>query len=166
MPPFADPAPDERGQLLAFLDVQRQAVRAAISGLDDAAARRTPSASSISLAALLKHLLVTERRWVVAAVANRPAGLWPVQDWDAEWQLTDEDTVEALLARYAEVAEETAAVLADVGDLGAPCPLPDCAQWSVRWVVLHILEETARHAGHADVIRESLDGAHAPQLDS
>jgi uncharacterized damage-inducible protein DinB len=158
MPSFADPVPDERGQLLTYLDVQRQALRDAVRGLDDEAARRTPTASSMSLAALLKHVVAVERRWVVAAVAGRPAGLWPVEDWDAEWRLTPEDTLERLLADLDAVGAETRAVVSAVPDLGAPCRQPDSAHWSVRWVLLHLLEEHARHAGHADVLRESLDG--------
>lgn len=164
MPIFADPVTDEPEQLLAYLDVQRQGLRAAVAGLDDEAARGRPTASSMSLAGLLEHVVAVERRWVVAAVAGRPAGLWPVEDWDAEWQLTAEDTLERLLADLAAVAEETRGVVAAVPDLGDPCRLPSCAQWSVRWVLLHLLEEHARHAGHADVLRESIDGATADQL--
>jgi uncharacterized damage-inducible protein DinB len=155
---------DERSQLLAFLDVQRGALQAAVSGLTEAQARSTPTASSMSLAALLKHVVAVERRWVVAAVANRPAGLWPVEDWDAEWQLQADDTVEHLLTELAATAAETEAVVAAVPDLGAPCAQPDSAEWTVRWVLVHLVEELARHAGHADVLRESIDGATADRL--
>src|SRR3954451_9729873 len=94
---FAAVTADERNQLLAFLDVQREALWAAVGGLTEEQARSTPTASSMSLAALLKHVSAVERRWVVAAIGNRPAGLWPVADWDAEWQLDAGDTGEAPL---------------------------------------------------------------------
>jgi uncharacterized damage-inducible protein DinB len=161
---FAPVTADERSQLLAFLDEQRTALRAAVGGLTEAQARSTPTASSMSLAALLKHVLAVERRWVVATIANRPAGLWPVEDWDAEWQLQPGDTVEHLLTELAATAAETEAVVAAVPDLGAPCGQPDDGGWTVRCVLLHLVEELARHAGHADVIRESIDGATADRL--
>ncbi|MBB3676375.1 DinB family protein [Modestobacter versicolor] len=164
MPVFPESTPDEATQLLRFLDVQRQGLRAAVSGLTEEQARSTPTASSMSLAALLKHVTAVERRWVVAAIADRPEGLWPVEDWDAEWQLQPGDTVEELLAGFAAAAEETAEVVAGVPDLGAPCRQPDSAEFSVRWVLLHLVEEHARHAGHADVIREQIDGRTADQL--
>lgn len=161
---FAAPSPDERSQLLEYLEVQREALRAALGGLTEEQARSTPTASSMSLAALLKHVTTTERRWVVASIAQRPEGLWPVEDWDTEWRLQPEDTVAHLLATSTAVSAETASVVADVPDLDAPCPLDDLADRSVRWVLLHVLEELARHAGHADLIRESIDGATAARL--
>jgi len=162
---FAAPAPDERSQLLEYLEVQRRSLRAALRGLTEDQARRTPTASTMSLAALLKHVTATERRWVVASIAGRPEGLWPVEDWDAEWRLQPEDTIEHLLAASAAVTAETAAVVTQVPDLSAICPLDDSEDCSVRWVLLHVLEELARHAGHADLIRESIDGATADRLD-
>jgi uncharacterized damage-inducible protein DinB len=161
MPVFPESTPDEATLLLRFLDAQRQGLRAALSGLSEEQARSTPTASRMSLSALVKHATAVERRWVVASIAGRPEGLWPVEDWDAEWRLLPEDTVDALLAAFAAAAEETAAVVAGVPDLGAPTRQPE---FSVRWVLLHLVEEHARHAGHADVIRESIDGATADQL--
>ena len=161
---FAAPAPDERSQLLLYLEVQRRSLRAALGGLTEEQARSTPTASSMSLAALLKHVTATERRWVVASIGGRPEGLWPVEDWDAEWRLQPEDTVARLLAASTAVTEETAAVVAEVPDLAAVVPLDGAQDCSVRWVLLHVLEELARHAGHADLIRESIDGATAARL--
>jgi len=164
IPVFPASTPDEATQLLRFLDVQRLGLRAALSGLTEEQARSTPTASSMSLAGLVKHVTAVERRWVLAAIADRPAGVWPVEDWDAEWQLQPADTVEQLLAAFAAVAEETATVVAAVPDLSAPCPQPESADFSIRWVLLHLVEEHARHAGHADVIRESIDGATSDRL--
>lgn len=165
MPMFVPPVPDERAALLAFLAQQRDALRAAVRALSEEQAAAVPSASSLSLAALIKHVTRTERRWAVVAVAGRPLpGLWPVEDWAADFRLEEGETLEALLAAYAAAAEETESIVAEVEDLGQPCAKPDSAQWSVRWVLLHLIEETARHAGHADIIRESLDGATAGKL--
>ena len=161
---FAAVVPDERGQLLAYLGLQRRALRAAVAGLTDEQARSTPTTSSMSLAALLKHVTATERRWAVATIGGRAEGIWPVEDWDAEWRLQPADTLAALLAAHAAAAAETEAVVAAVPDLSARCPDVDGAEWSVRWVLLHLVEELARHAGHADLLRESIDGATADRL--
>jgi uncharacterized damage-inducible protein DinB len=157
---------DERDALLAFLAKQREGVANALRGLSDEQAARAPSASDLSLAALVKHLTTCERRWVVISIAGHvDPDLWPVEDWKAEFQLTADDTVESLLAGYSAAAEETERIVAGVPDLGAPALLNDPSfTRSIRWVLLHLIEETARHAGHADIIRESLDGAHAPAL--
>jgi uncharacterized damage-inducible protein DinB len=156
---------DERDALLAFLAKQRDGVANALRGLTDEQAARAPSASELSLGALVKHLTTCERRWVVVRVAGRDdPELWPVKDWNAEFQLTADDTVESLLAGYAEVAKQTEEIVAGVPDLGAPAVDDPEFTRSIRWVLFHLIEETGRHAGHADIIRESLDGAHAPAL--
>ncbi|MCP2260677.1 Protein of unknown function (DUF664) [Streptoalloteichus tenebrarius] len=155
------PVPDERTALLTFLDRQRVALRATLNGLTEEQARSTPSASSLSLAGLLRHAVRTERRWVVAGLAGRPLpGLWPIEGWgEAEFTPSPEETVPSLLDAYAAAARETEEIVAGVEDLGQACAAPECAHWSARWVLHHLIEETARHAGHADIIRESLDGA-------
>jgi len=164
VPVFVDPRPDERGQLLAFLAGQRASLRATIAGLDAAQLRARPTSSAMALGTLVKHVALDERRWVVAAVGGRPEGLWPVEDPHAEWTLEDGDDVASLGALLDAVGEETERVVAAVEDLGAPCPMPGVGHWSVRWVLLHVLEENARHCGHADLLREQLDGATAEQL--
>lgn len=163
MPLLIPPVADERSALLNFLDQQRYHLRLSVTGLTEAQVRATPSASEMSLGALLKHVASTERRWVLAALLGRTDGLWPVPDWHAEWQLTEDDTVEALLAFYAEVAAETAEIVAGI-DLDQPCAVEQAAHWSARWVLFHLIEETACHAGHADIIRESVDGTTFGQL--
>ena len=85
----------------------------------------------------------------------------------AQWQLTDEETLDGLLDDYAACARATEEAVATVEDLSQPVPVPrdepwfpaDVEAWSVRWVLLHLIEEVARHAGHADIIREHIDGA-------
>jgi Protein of unknown function (DUF664) len=161
---FARPVADERDGLLTFLAQQRDALRAAVLGLTDAQARLTPTASTLSLGGLVKHCARTERRWVVAGIAGRPLpGLWPPEDWPADFRLEPGETLAGMLGYYAETAELTERIVAAATDLGAP-PASD-QRLSVRWVLLHLIKETARHAGHADIIRESVDGRRAGQLD-
>jgi Protein of unknown function (DUF664) len=160
---FARPVADERDGLLTFLAQQRGALRAAVLGLTDEQARLTPTAGTLSLGGLIKHCARTERRWVVAGLAGRPLpGLWPPEDWPADFRLEPDETLAGMLGYYAETAELTEQIVAGA-DPAAPAVIDE--RVSVRWVLLHLIKETARHAGHADIIRESLDGQRAGQLD-
>jgi hypothetical protein len=164
MPGTVRPVTDERDGLLAFLEQQRDAIRIAVHGLTDEQARARPSASAITLGGLVKHIGFVERGWIVGYMMLRQlpddAG-----DWESNWRLGEDETLASALERYAEVARETEAIVASV-DLDMPVPVPrdapwfpqDVDHWSARWVLLHLIEETAKHAGHADIIRESLDG--------
>ncbi|GAA4119876.1 DinB family protein [Nocardioides fonticola] len=154
----------ERDDLIATLAQHRGFLKQTITGLDDAAARSTPTVSALSLASILKHVADTEAGWITFARDGAMAG---ADDWsgeDTRFLLTDDDTVEALLARYDAVADDTAALIAEA-DLDAAHPLPAApwfppgATWTVRRVLWHVLAESAQHAGHADIIRESIDGA-------
>jgi hypothetical protein len=92
-------------------------------------------------------------------------------DYEANFQLDADETLSGVLDLYSEVAK-TESVVAGIADLAHPVPVPpgvpwfpdDVEAWSVRWVLLHLIEETARHAGHADIVRESIDGATAYAL--
>jgi uncharacterized damage-inducible protein DinB len=166
MPGTVRPVVDERDGLLAYLAQPRNALRYAVHGLTDEQAMSTPTPSSLNLAGLLKHAARMERLWVVGIAAQREL---PARDADYEagFRLDEGETVADVLDYYAAVAKETEAIVAEIPDLGQPVPVPrgvpwfpkDVEAWSVRWVLLHVIEETARHAGHADIIRESLDGA-------
>jgi uncharacterized damage-inducible protein DinB len=169
------PAPDEREVLLRMLAHQRAAVRNALLGLSEAQARATPSASSLSLSALVKHLTQGERVNMAGRVGGLPAAeVDPQADWMAGFTVGPGETVEVLLGRWAEVARETEELVRAEPDLDRVVPLPDdVTRWmpagtvfTVRWLVLHQIEEQARHAGHADVIRESIDGKGAWQLEA
>jgi uncharacterized damage-inducible protein DinB len=157
------PVPDERSGLLAFLAQQRRMLRTAAYGLTGEQLRAAPSVSTLSVGALLKHVTYTERGWI-DRVAGRPdPTTWP--DYDRQFELSESDTVAGLLAAWDTVATETESTIAAVADLDQPVPVPRYAEArSVRWVLLHLIEEIARHAGHADIIRESLDGATATNL--
>jgi Protein of unknown function (DUF664) len=161
---FARPVADERDGLLTFLAQQRDALRAAVLGVTDEQARLTPAASTLSLGGLIKHCARTERRWVVSGIAGRPLpGLWPIEDWPADFRLEPDETLAGVLGYYTETAELTEQIVAAAADLGVPSANDE--RVSMRWVLLHLIKETARHAGHADIIRESIDGGRAGQLD-
>jgi hypothetical protein len=91
------------------------------------------------------------------------AGAWPPEDWPADFLLEPDETLAGVLGYYAETAELTEQIVAAAADVGVPSANDE--RVSVRWVLLHLIKETARHAGHADIIRESLDGQRAGQLD-
>jgi hypothetical protein len=156
---------DERAALLLFLSTQREALMASAQGLGDGDAGKTSTASALSVLALLRHANRNERRWVLAALDGRELpGEWPPADWSKEFVLDAEDTIAGCVKAYRETAAGTAEIVNALPSLDVPCKLPEAAQWNARWILLHLIEETARHAGHADIIRESLDGATAAAL--
>jgi hypothetical protein len=153
----------EREALEGFLDLQREALIRKIEGLDDATARTTPTASSLSLLALVKDAGIWERRWFQVVMAGREfPGEWPeaeVEDDEQTDLMVDEtDTVDYWVAYYREQISESRAVTASM-ELDEPCGRPILIECNVRWILGHMIEETARHAGHADIIRETIDGS-------
>ena len=169
MPGQAPPHTDEHELLLAYIAQQRDGIRFAAYGLTDEQARLTPSVSALSIGGLIKHVTEMERGWIDMVLQRERSGAQ--QDGAAAYEegfrLGSDETLAEVLDRYAEVAAETEAVVSGITDLGQPVPVPkgvpwfpaDVEAWSVRWVLLHLVEEVARHAGHADIIRESIDGA-------
>ncbi|MEU7149898.1 DinB family protein [Streptomyces sp. NPDC045456] len=155
---------DERGALLAFLEAQRGGLRRSVLGLTDEQAAQKPSASELSLSGLIKHVAEVEQSWVETAQEKPHSFERDMDTWHLGFQLEGAETVESTLAYWDEVARKTEEFVRALPDLNATFPLPE-APWyppnatqSMRWLLLHLIEETARHAGHADVIRESLDG--------
>jgi uncharacterized damage-inducible protein DinB len=170
MPGQVSPVADEREGLLAYLDQQRHVLRVAAYGLTDEQARLTPTRSALSVGGLVKHVAQTERGWVDTVLQRPPAGDEAESAYEDGFRLLEDETLADILAFYDEVAAETAAVVADL-DMDHPVPVPpapwnptDVDAWSLRWVLLHLIEETARHAGHADIVREAVDGATAFEL--
>jgi uncharacterized damage-inducible protein DinB len=158
------PVSSEREALCGFLDQQRGALIRKVQGAGDEAARTAPTVSSMSLLGLIKHSAIWEHRWFeVIFAGHRVPGEWPdtgetEDEIDAaEWRIGEHDTTDGWVARYREQAEVSRQITAG-RELGTPCAFPDLAQYNLRWVLLHMIEETARHAGHADIIRETLDG--------
>ena len=165
----ARPVADERDGLLTFLAQQRRVLKIAAYGLTSEQLRVTPSAGALSVGGLLKHVTHCERGWTDTILRTPRSG--SVEEYGAEFRLTPDDTIESLIESYDRVAAYTEETIAGVADLGQPVPVPDepwfpddLDAWSVRWVLLHVIEETARHAGHADIVRESIDGATAYEL--
>ncbi len=152
----------EREALQSLLEAQRVSLIRKIEDVPDAAARRAPTASSLSLLGLLKHATTWEHRWFEVVVAGRPSPeQWPevVPDpRDADMVVDDEDTVTGWLARYRAQIAASNEVIAST-DLDARGARADIVECNLRYVVLHMIQETARHAGHADIIRETLDGS-------
>jgi hypothetical protein len=170
MPGQVPPVPDERTGLLAFLAQQRDVIKLTAYGLSDDEARLTPSASPLSVGGLVKHAATTERGWIDLVVQRDRGGTQ--DDYEVNFRLQPHETLADVFDLYDEIARETEAVVAAVADLGQDVPVPkgvpwypdDVDAWSVRWVLLHLIAETARHAGHADIVRESIDGATAVPL--
>ncbi|MEE1756742.1 DinB family protein [Streptomyces sp. SP18CS02] len=161
---------DERGALLSFIDAQRGALRRSVLGLTDERAAERPSASELTLSGLLKHVAETELNWLRMA-QQRPNERQRTQEtWADSFRLVDGETVEGVLEFWAGVAKETEEFIRSVPSLDDTFPLPE-APWfpkegrvSMRWLGLHLIEEIGRHAGHADIVRESLDGRNAFEL--
>jgi len=145
--------------LTTFLDEQRAAILRKLDGLSDIQAASTPTASSLSLLTIVKHLAYVERRWFELAVAGRDLpGLWPPDDPSEETRIDPGDDVTSIRGLYERTIAESRAITAAVAGPDAACR-PDDLGLNVRWILLHMIEETARHAGHADIIRETLDGS-------
>ncbi len=163
---------DEREQLLAYIRQQRDGLRFAIFGLTDEQAGLAAARSSLSVGGLIKHVANTEEGWIdLVARRQRPAS--GQEDYYLEgFRFGPDDSVEGVLARLDAVAAETEAVIRSIADLDQPVPVPkgvpwypqDLDNWTVRWVLMHLIEEIARHAGHADMVREAVDGATAFEL--
>jgi len=154
------PAPaSEREALSSFLDRQRDILVRKIEDLTDQDARTAPTVSSLSLLGILKHCALWERRWFQVIFAGRSfPGDWPEvrSPLREDFTVGENDTVRHWLGFYREQVEESRNVVA-AADLDAPCTMePDR---NLRWVLLHHIEEVARHAGHADIIREAIDGS-------
>ena len=158
-----------RADLLEALAAHRHFLRYTVQGLTKEQARLRPTASELTLGGLVKHVASQEAGWV-DFVLNGPGAMASATDpeqmarWAEEFRLGPDETLDGVLASYKEVARRTDEVVRTLPDLDASHPLPE-APWfepgahrSARRVFLHIIAETAQHAGHADILRESLDG--------
>ena len=162
----------ERADLLEALTKQRHFLTFAARDLTDEQAGRRTTVSELCLGGLIKHVTSVERNWANFIVEGPSA----MPDFSAmteedfarradEFRMLPGDTLDGVRAEYAEVARRTDELVASLPDLDAGHPLPKApwfqadARWSARRVLMHIIAETAQHAGHADIIREALDGA-------
>ncbi len=155
----------ERADLLETLARHRFFLRFTVRDLTDEQAAQTPTASALCLGGLIKHVADTEDMWIRFALGEPEAISGDGSDWNERFVMLPGETLSGLLERYAEVARRTDERVANLPDLDVSHPLPAApwfepgARWSVRRVVLHVIAETSQHAGHADIIRETLDGA-------
>jgi uncharacterized damage-inducible protein DinB len=173
MPGMPPPAKDERQTLIEFLRHNQNAFLAIAYGLTDEQARSTPSVSALSIGGLIKHVAGVQRSWmarVTAAPGSPPRDDRPFEEQAAEYQdqyvMRDDETLDQLLDTLRAQNEDTLRIFAGA-DLDTQVPVPhdvpwfpqDLDFWNVRWVAMHLVEELTRHAGHGDIIRESIDGA-------
>ncbi|MFG2293529.1 DinB family protein [Streptomyces sp. NPDC048603] len=158
---------DERGTLLAFVESQRAALREAAAGLTEEQAASRPSASELSLSGLLKHVAETELAWLRMAQQRPNERMQGRTDWHDGFRLTEAETIPGVLAFWEGVTAELTAFVNARPSLDETFPLPEApwfpkdAKVSMRWLLIHLVEEFARHAGHADILRESIDGTKA-----
>jgi uncharacterized damage-inducible protein DinB len=173
MPALASPVADERSALREYLTFHQSAFFAVAYGLTDEQARSRPTVSALSIGGLVKHAAGMQRSWM-ARVAAAPDAPPPdprpfeetAKDYADQHTMRADETLDGLL-KTLEAENAHALRLVETADLDAKVPVPQdipwfpkgIKDWSVRWVILHVINELARHSGHADIIRESIDGA-------
>jgi uncharacterized damage-inducible protein DinB len=150
----------EAETLEGFLDFQRATLLWKLEGLDDEQLRRAMVPSGTSLLGLVKHLAYVERSWFQMVWAGQEVSFpWTREDPDADWRIEPDETTADVLALYDAECERSRQIVAATSSLGDAVVHP---RWkeevSRRWILAHMVEETARHVGHADILREQLDG--------
>ena len=159
----------ERADLLESLAKHRFFLRFTARDLTDEQAASRPTVSQLSVGGLIKHVAITEKAWS-DFILGRPGG--PTSEAEGSYaeharsfEMLPGETLATLLERYEQVARETDRIVTTLPDLDESHPLPEApwfepgARWSARRVLLHIIAETSQHAGHADIVREAIDGA-------
>jgi len=159
---------NERDDLLESLAAHRGFLLRTVQGLTDDQARHRSTVSALTLGGLIKHVARVEKGWG-DFILEGPAAMEMTEDSYAEhaagFVLGEHETLADVVAEYEKVGQRTEDLVRTLPDLGAAQPLPK-APWfppgavrSARRVFIHIVAETAQHAGHADIIRETIDGA-------
>jgi len=165
----ADEQSSERADILDLLTKHRGFLRQTVAGLTDEQARLTPTASALCLGGLIKHVSQVEDTWA-RFIVDGPAAQGKMDEaayaaHAAGFRMEEGETLAGLLDQYDEVAQRTDGLVASLPSLDASHPLPEApwfppgARWTARRALVHIVAETAQHAGHADIIRETIDGA-------
>jgi hypothetical protein len=167
-PAPSDPPSREHQDLLQALAIHRGLLRTTVDGLTDDQARHRPTASRLCLGGIIKHVATTEAQWVDFIVKGPTAfnfGEATEAEWAAGFELGPGESLASVLDTYTSVASATDELVAGLDDLDADQLLPEApwfppgARWSARQTVIHIIAETAQHAGHADILRETIDGS-------
>lgn len=160
----------ERADLLASLAKHRHFLRFTTRGLTDEQAAMRTTVSELCIGGLVKHVAMVEKQWGRFIVEGPSAMMFDASATVPDayvngFRMLEGETLAGLLDEYEEVARQTDELVKGQPDLDAVQPLPDApwfergASWSARRVFLHMMTETAQHSGHADIIREALDGA-------
>ena len=139
-------------QLLAALEAQRTGVVKKLAGLSDADARRSTVDSGTNLAGLVQHLTFVESLWFEEIVGGGKAGRG-----NRSMEVDPSVSVRTLRAEYRAACAASNEIIKSLGDANTPV-IRNGKTHDLRWAILVVIEETARHAGHADIIREQLDG--------
>lgn len=149
----------ERELVEAFVDCQRREIVRAVRGVSEADARRRLVPSMTTLAGILKHMSAVERNWFQRRLAQvDPADIdGHSRGDDPSWLVDLGETVDDLVAEYDKACDQSREIAARFG-LDDSVPHERLGRVSLRWIYAHMIEETARHAGHADIIREQIDG--------
>lgn len=162
MPGMPDPKSDLTEQLLAYVAQQRYNLKLTAYGLTDEQASVTPTTSTLSIGGLIKHSAWCERGWFDMATGRTPI---EQPGYLEQFTLADGETLDHVIALYDEVAAESEQAVRELGldhtfanPKGVPWFPEHVDEWDVRWLLLHLVEEVGRHAGHADIIRETIDG--------
>lgn len=137
---------DEKTTLLGFLNYLRDAIAAKVTGVPEPQVREPGVPSGTNLLGLIKHLTAVERHYFLGE---------QTRSWPSTFTPTEDDTVDGVLAAYRQAVADANAMIDKHDDLTAKAP----GGQSLRWLLTHMIEETGRHAGHADIIREQIDGA-------
>lgn len=158
----------ERADLLETLRMHRALLRGTARGLTDEQAATRSTVSELTVGGLIKHVAAMESQWVdfiergTSALESSPEDDWA--EFGNTFRMLEGETLQVLLDRYDEVARRTDELVAALPDLDVSHPLPEApwfepgARRSARRVLMGIITETAQHAGHADIIRETIDG--------
>jgi uncharacterized damage-inducible protein DinB len=157
----------ERRDFVATLTKHRKLLLRTVRGLSEQQVRLRPTASGLCLGGLIKHVTLAERNWSRFITEGAMSGTGPrgPDHHAATFDMTGDDTMAAILERYQETARLTDELIMMMPSLDVAHRLPEApwyeqgASWSARRVFLHVIAETAQHAGHADIIRETIDGA-------
>jgi uncharacterized damage-inducible protein DinB len=159
----------ERREFISAMTKQRKLLVLTVRGLSEEQIRLRPTVSALCLGGLLAHVTMVEQNWsnFIAHGPSAIGGADPTSlpHHDASFEITEDETLATLLERYDEAARTTNELVMTLPTLDVSHPLPEApwfkkgASWSARRAFLHIIAETAQHAGHADIIRETIDGA-------
>lgn len=152
-PPPRSTGAGERATLMALFQYQRESVLAKLDGISDAEARTSPVPTGTSLLWLIKHLSMAETIWVIHRFAGRTEVPLPANE------LADDDTVDSVAAGYRATWSVVDEIVAGASFDDECAAIGNASMVDLRWVMMHLLEETARHAGHADILRELIDGS-------